>query len=128
MALDTSKLPESVRKAFTSRGLTNEEAEKLTVEQAFIEYCEWHGLRQWGRILLDVYTSIKNAEQSSPKKLSFDLWRNDRWIGMAEGATVQEARQMVVDSGLQGDIIMTPFYGLKTSKETYKAMTGRDGI
>ena len=60
-------------------------------------------------------------------KLTFDLWRNDWWIGMATGDTVQEARLMVVDAGYPADheIIMTPFYGLNTSKETYVAITGR---
>lgn len=50
-------------------------------------------------------------------KLMFDLWRNGYWIGMAEGETVEKAKQMVIDSGLRDPekIVMLPYYGSGTT-------------
>jgi hypothetical protein len=57
-------------------------------------------------------------------KLMFDLWRNGYWIGMAEGETIEQARQSVVEAQLkdQDKIIMLPYYGKGTSVQTYEAV------
>jgi hypothetical protein len=63
--------------------------------------------------------------------LYFDLWRNDRWIGMATGINEAEANQQAVDSlgaAHAVNLILTPFMGCGTSQATYKAQTGRDSL
>ena len=37
--------------------------EKLSAEELFIEYCERHGLIGWGRTLIGVLDSLRMAEQ-----------------------------------------------------------------
>lgn len=75
-----------------------------------------------------LYDQLVNLAEAEPTvKVSFDLWRNGNWVGMTEGKTVQEARQMVLDSGMHNAelIIMTPFYDFGQSKETYELMIGQ---
>lgn len=62
--------------------------------------------------------------------LSFDLWLDDRWVGMSSGDTVFEARKKAensyLDKSIGARILMTPFYGCGTSDATFKAITGKD--
>lgn len=58
----------------------------------------------------------------------FDLWMNDRWIGMIYGADPEEARRLVTHyhPAINPEcILIIPFYGLGTSQRTYQALTGR---
>lgn len=70
-------------------------------------------------------------KEVTPVNLSYDLWSNDRWIGMTSGPTPTAARLVAINSlgdARMAKVIMTPFMGLGTSEETYKAITGRDCI
>ncbi len=61
----------------------------------------------------------------------FDIWSKSRWIGMASGTDVQEARAQVGRAWPDrppGDFLLTPFYGLRTSQATFRAITGRDPV
>lgn len=59
----------------------------------------------------------------------FDLWMNDAWIGMSEGETSVQARELVTATWPKftaDQIVMTPFEGPGTSLVTYKMCTGRE--
>ena len=43
------------------RELSREEIERLTPNQIFIEYCEWHGLIGWGSTLITVLDEIRES-------------------------------------------------------------------
>lgn len=49
--LNIKKLPSEVVDALRNRHHTDGEIEKLTPEEAFDEYCMWHGLIDWGPTL-----------------------------------------------------------------------------
>lgn len=58
----------------------------------------------------------------------FDLWRNDRWIGMIYGKDPEHARRLVAHYFPNVDaesLLLIPFYGTGTSQRTYQALTGR---
>lgn len=67
--------------------------------------------------------------QKPDSHVFFDLWRNDRWIGMSSGVNENDARKQAVESmGAErmATVIMTPYMGRGTSQATYKTLTGRD--
>ena len=68
-------------------------------------------------------------QRSDNGQLWFDLWVDGYWCGMARGDTITEARESVrhsyTDPSLFARMIVTPYYGRGTSKETYQAVTGR---
>jgi hypothetical protein len=77
------------------------------------------------------------AEQQRLKDgtLLFDIFLDDRWVGMANGNTPAEAREMLIRSwSMIGDpsvartAMLVPYYGVKTSDETYEALTGRKSL
>lgn len=61
--------------------------------------------------------------------LYFDLWLDDRWIGMSTGVDEAHARKQLNESydvALAAKMILTPYKGRGTSQATYKAVTGRE--
>lgn len=66
------------------------------------------------------------------KILMFDLWLEGRWVGMSQGATLIEARELVNKSfnykSVASEVLMLPFYGSGTSDETYEACTGKKPV
>lgn len=59
--MKTEILIDDVMEALTERGWSKEEIAKLSPEEAFDEYCEWHGLRGWGQTLRFVMSNIQSA-------------------------------------------------------------------
>lgn len=59
-------------------------------------------------------------------KYWYDLYLNDRWIGMSKGNTPEDARASLSQSWPDTpDIIMIPFYQFRQSDKTYEILTGR---
>ena len=61
MSLDLNKIPKHILSDLTSRGLSESEIEVLSPEQALSEYCEWHGLRHWGPIIIRTIDTLREA-------------------------------------------------------------------
>lgn len=57
-------IPPSVVDANRERGHTDAEMERMSAEDLFVEYCEWHGLIRWGRNLFNLATNMKALEQT----------------------------------------------------------------
>lgn len=60
--------------------------------------------------------------------ITYDLWLNERWVGMSDGYTPALARQRGEESlgkATMDKVIMTPFMGRGTSQATYEALMGR---
>lgn len=62
--MEIDLISEEILEALEKRGLTGEEIEKLTPEQVFIEYTEWHGLRGWGKSLIGTLDSLRYASKA----------------------------------------------------------------
>jgi hypothetical protein len=63
--------------------------------------------------------------------LVFDLWRNNRWVGMATGLTPADARrqlEQIYGEEPAKEMVLTPFYGCGTSDATYLALTGKQPV
>jgi len=72
----------------------------------------------------------KRRAMRVPTEQFYDLWLNDRWIGMTKGTSPEAARARALESFMRppsGLLILTPFHGKGTSKQTYEAITGRKG-
>lgn len=46
--MDISKVPANVLAALRKRGHEDDQIASMSPKTAFREYCEWHGLRDWG--------------------------------------------------------------------------------
>lgn len=44
------------------QALTISRLEKMTDEEMFVQYCEWHGLVNWGKSLLETIQSIRDSK------------------------------------------------------------------
>lgn len=62
MALNTEKMNPALLQDLQARGMTNVEISLLTAEQAFDEYCDWHGLVNWGPALRSAMIELKKVE------------------------------------------------------------------
>lgn len=49
--VDLAKLNPAVKSALASRGYSDEKIGLMSPREAFVEYCEWHGLINWGDTL-----------------------------------------------------------------------------
>lgn len=63
--LDIAKIREGVINDIKSRDISEAEIAEMTAEQAFIEYCNWHGLYQWGSMLINVLDMLRAADDKS---------------------------------------------------------------
>ena len=61
--MKVSKLPFSIVDALHERGHTDESIANMSPEEAFIEYCSWHGLLGWGEALIDTLDSLRAATE-----------------------------------------------------------------
>ncbi len=62
-----ANIPHRVVDAARSRAIQDEQIEKMTGKELFIEFCEWHGLIRWGTDLFytaNALESIENERQS----------------------------------------------------------------
>lgn len=74
---------------------------------------------------------VKHVEPKLPEVVLYDLWRHGRWIGMVQGETPAKAREFGENSigkSCMDECVITPYMGLGTSDETYKALMGKDPI
>ncbi len=61
--MNISKINYHVKEVLHERGFTEQEISIMTPEQAFCEYCRWHGLISWGATLINVLDSLRKAEK-----------------------------------------------------------------
>ena len=64
---DLKKLRPAILEALLSSQETDTDStivklERMSDEEIFIMYCEWHGLVNWGKTLLEVIQSIKESK------------------------------------------------------------------
>ncbi len=57
-----SKLPPEVLSALRNRGYTDSEIERMSLREAFDEFCTWHGLIHWGDTLYTIVGQLKTME------------------------------------------------------------------
>ena len=56
-----AKIPDYILDDLTERGLSAKNINESTPEQLFCEYCDWHGLVDWGEALITVLEDLRNA-------------------------------------------------------------------
>lgn len=56
-----SEWPERLIDVLKQRGWTADEIADMPPDKAFEEYCNWYGLTNWGRDLIDIYRSINQS-------------------------------------------------------------------
>lgn len=59
---DISKVPLSVREALENRGFSDLQILAMNPQQMFNEYCQWHGLINWGNALWYIVVELRAAE------------------------------------------------------------------
>lgn len=59
--MDTNQLNEDIMEALQERGFDVADIARMSTEEAFSEYCEWHGLIRWGYRLHKVHEAISKA-------------------------------------------------------------------
>lgn len=70
--MDTNQLDDDIIEALEERGFDETDIKRMSTEEAFSEYCEWHGLIEWGYRLHRVHEAISKAnaeaqEQREPR-------------------------------------------------------------
>lgn len=60
--MDITKIMNATKDDLHQRGWTNEEIEKMSPEKAFQEFCEWHGLINWGETLISVLDNLRESK------------------------------------------------------------------
>lgn len=75
--IDLSRLNPAVRSALINRGHSEEEILRMSPREAFVEYCEWHGLIRWGDSLWEnakhLMTMEPQQEEPEPQALKRTL-------------------------------------------------------
>jgi hypothetical protein len=59
--MEYNKMPDFVIDALHLRGHKTQDISAMTPEEAFVEYCDWHGLCGWGSILISALDSLRAA-------------------------------------------------------------------
>lgn len=90
--LNVNKLSSQVVADLQKRGHTLEDIAQMTPQQAFSEFCQWHGLIGWGDKLWDVVAGLHSA---STPKISIEIEIAtaegivlDYLVAIAEGMTI----------------------------------------
>lgn len=79
--MKTEILTDDVMNSLLSRGWSEEEIAKLSPEEAFDEYCEWHGLRGWGQTLRRALSNIQSANTTIKKgKTTMKSEKLKQWL------------------------------------------------
>ncbi len=60
--IDLKVLPKHITEDLIKRGHSKETIAKMSPEEVFNEYCNWHGLQGWGESLWEVIHELKDAE------------------------------------------------------------------
>ena len=60
--MDLKVLPSHITEDLIKRGNSKEDIAKMSPEEAFNEYCNWHGLQGWGESLWEIVQELKDAE------------------------------------------------------------------
>lgn len=67
MTENINDIPRSVLEACRNRGWTDDAIKGMTPRQMFGEYCEWHGLINWGNQLWCVVDALNHMRQAKSK-------------------------------------------------------------
>ena len=59
--MDTNQLDDDIMEALEERGFDESDIKRMSTEEAFDEYCNWHGLIGWGYRLHRVHEAISKA-------------------------------------------------------------------
>ena len=65
--LDIKVLPDFIISDLRDRGHTEDGIARMTPQEAFSEYCNWHGLINHGDSLWEVVQELKDADCSAQK-------------------------------------------------------------
>lgn len=65
MTMKLEGIPSDVLKDLRARGHTDAQIENMTANQAFDEWCTWHGLVLWGSTLRTVLADLRAAEDEA---------------------------------------------------------------
>ena len=60
--MNIDKIPDYILGDIRARGNTDDEIRRMDAETVFNEYCNWHGLINWGRNLWSVAERLRSAE------------------------------------------------------------------
>lgn len=95
-------LPDNVLEALRNRGLDDEDIAELTPQQAFDEFCRWHGLSDWGNELWSVMDKLKSDALVQLAKRVAGLNESAGEIGAGKLAQlVQQANSALVEHGTE---------------------------
>ena len=75
--LKLEAVPARIYDDLRQRGHSADEIEQMTAEQAFAEYCQWHGLADWGDHLVQVLDALRSAAEEAEEKAADQLARAD---------------------------------------------------
>lgn len=64
--IDISKVEPSVLSALRKRSQTDQTISGLSPEEAFEQYCEWHGIIRWADTLVKVLDNLRAASVIPP--------------------------------------------------------------
>jgi hypothetical protein len=62
-------IPNEVLAALMGREHSAQAILRMTPKELFIEYCEWHGLINWGNTLWDIVIALSKIEEKEDKRL-----------------------------------------------------------
>jgi hypothetical protein len=67
MAFNLEKMPQDLLDALRNRGWSDAKIKRMSGRTAFTEYCEWHGLINWGGTLFSHAQTCYNADREGVK-------------------------------------------------------------
>jgi hypothetical protein len=65
--LNINAISRTAKEALANRGHSDDDIAKMTPEEAFTEYCEWHGLCRYGHTLWSLMKELNKAQQERPE-------------------------------------------------------------
>lgn len=107
--IDPAKLNPAVKSALVNRGYSDEEMGRMSPREAFVEYCEWHGLINWGDTLWEQAKGLMFMDTPSPAPQPELAAAEASSSGSAVGEPVSMAEKFVAaysaweESGVQQD-------------------------
>ena len=94
--LKLEAVPARIYDDLRQRGHSADEIEQMTAEQAFAEYCQWHGLADWGDHLVQVLDALRSEE--AEEKAADQIARAD------VAAVLTELRNVLAADKLPGAV------------------------
>ncbi len=63
MSNSVAKIPVFILADWKERDLSHKDIERMTAEELFTEYCNWHGLFGWGDVLINALDQLREAKK-----------------------------------------------------------------